>query len=283
MERVYFMHNRGSQYLYHFIVFQLGGLYYILNNLKLQIGKDTLEKCEFKTLNNLTETQKKNINYQIKPIKILFSGNILDFHKEAFEILNEDIQLITINDIKENYYFEESYGVTLTNNLLGDELQQILPFLRNLFLSKLHFNFEKNKKIFITRKKSENQHNGILKRYILNEEELMEKVLKKYNFEFIQLENYNFKEKIMLFNTSSIILSSHSGSLTFSIFANKNTKIIEILNKGTSGFVHGHYQNITNILGLNYFKYANIKEDSNGNFNININDFDNYLKNIINV
>lgn len=277
------MHNRGSQYLYHFIVLQLGGLYYILNNLNLKIGKDTVGKCEFKTLNNLTETQKKNIIYQIKPIKIFLNGNILDFHKEAFEILNEDIQLITINDIKENHYFEESYGVTAKNNNLGDELQKILPFLRNLFLSKLHFNFEKNKKIFITRKKSENQHNGILKRYILNEEELMEKVLKKYNFEFIQLENYNFKEKIMLFNTSSIILSSHSGSLTFSIFANKNTKIIEILNKGTFGFVHGHYQNITNILGLNYFKYANIKEDSNGNFNININDFDNYLKNIINV
>lgn len=278
------MHNRGNQYLYHFIILQLGSLYYIFNNLKLPTGKDTIGKCEFKKINNLTEIEKENIKNvdNKKKIKIFFDNPLLDFHKETFELLNEDIKLIYKNDIKENYYFEECYGTTIINNNLGDNLENILPFLRNLFLSKVNFNFN-NKRIFITRKNSENQHNGVLKRCILNEDEFIEKILKKYNFEYIQLENYNFKEKIELFNTSSIILSTHSGALTFSLFANKKGKIIEILNKGTRGFPHNHYSNITNILNINYFNYKNIIEDNNGNFNININDFDNYLKSIVNL
>jgi len=282
MEKIYFMHNRGNQYLYHFIILQLGSLYYIFNNLKLPTGKDTVGKCGFKKFNNLNGIEKEKIDNKSKKIKIYFDDPFLDFHKETFELLNKNIELIKKNDIKENYYFEECYGASIVNNNLGDDLENILPFLRNLFLSNLKFNFN-NKRIFITRKNSENQHNGILKRCILNEDEFIKEILKKYNFDYIQLEDYNFKEKIELFNTASVILSTHSGALTFSLFANEKSKIIEILNKGTHGFPHNHYQNITNILKIDYFNYKNIIEDNNGNFNININDFDNYLKTIINL
>ena len=105
--------------------------------------------------------------------------------------------------------------------------------------------------------------------------------MKKYNIEYVQLENYSFKEKIELFNTSSLIISSHSGGLTCSIWANKNTKIVEILNRGTITFCHGHYINITSILNIPYYKYSKINEDRNGNFYLNCKEFEQYLKTII--
>jgi capsular polysaccharide biosynthesis protein len=105
--------------------------------------------------------------------------------------------------------------------------------------------------------------------------------LRKYNFDFIQLEEYNTNEKIKLFMESEVIVSSHSGSLTFTLFADKNAKIIEILNQGTRGFPHHHYISICNTLNLRYNRYSHINEDVNGNFNINVNDFEKYLLNLL--
>lgn len=82
---------------------------------------------------------------------------------------------------------------------------------------------------------------------------------------------------------SEIILSSHSGSLTFSLFANKNAKIIEILNQGTQGFCNSHYIDLYSTLGLNYYRYRNISEDYNGNFELDVNKFEEYLINNINI
>jgi capsular polysaccharide biosynthesis protein len=80
---------------------------------------------------------------------------------------------------------------------------------------------------------------------------------------------------------SELIISSHSGSLTLTMFANKNCKVLEILKEGTYGFNHSHYINICKIADINYNRYSNINEDYNGNFNINLVDFEKYLLNII--
>ena len=87
--------------------------------------------------------------------------------------------------------------------------------------------------------------------------------------------------KIKLFMKSEIILSTHSGALTFTLFANKNAKIIEILNKGTDGFDHSQYINIAKYIVLNYNRYSNISEDNNGNFEINVDKFENYLLSLL--
>ena len=281
MEKILFLHNRGSQYFYHFIVLQLGGLYYVMNGKPIPTGKDFVpEKKKVKNINELSEEEKKNLIVR-KPIKVYIDCEVLDYHKEIMDILKNDFELVLPRNIKSTYYFQKIYGVPCGKHLIGRDLDVILPFLRELFLKNLNFTFNKNKRIFITRKGSSSQHNGQLKRCILNEEELKKKILKKYNIEYIQLENYSFKEKIELFNTSSLIISSHSGSLTCSIWANKKTKLIEILNRGTQGFIHNHYIKTTSILNIPYYKYSKINEDRNGNFNLNCNDFEEYLKTII--
>jgi capsular polysaccharide biosynthesis protein len=112
---------------------------------------------------------------------------------------------------------------------------------------------------------------------MINEEEVYNK-LKKYNFEYIQLEDYNMYEKIKLFMESEVILSSNSGALTLLLFANIKTKIIEIINTGENT---KHYYDISTILGLNYNRYSNINEDDNVNFILDYNEFEKYLINIL--
>lgn len=282
MEKVIAIRGRSGRFIYHFIVLQLGGLYYVMNGKPIPTGNDCApEKIKLKYVNDLSEKEQQNLIVG-KPLKIFLGQEPLLFQKECIELIKNDIELISTEDIKENYYFQSSYGVSIKKNNTGDDLNVVLPFLRNLFLKNLKFKFNKNRRIFITRKNSESQHYGVLKRCILNEEELKEKILKKYNIEYVQLENYSFKEKIELFNTSSLIISSNSGGLTCSIWANKNTKIVEILNRGSNGLdAHGHYINITSVLNIPYYRYTKINEDRNGNFYLNCDDFEEYLKTII--
>lgn len=290
MEKIISIRGRGGIHFYHFIIFELGGLYYIMNDKSMRTINDYgPETIKLQYVSDLSEKDKKNLIVR-KPLKIFLIPTIhykfpsqrpLPFQKECIELIKDDVELILTEDIKENYYFQPSYGVPCDRNCYGEDLNNILPFLRNLFLKNLNFTFNENKKIFITRRNSESRHNGQLKRCILNEEELKKKILKKYNIEYIQLENYSFREKIELFNTSSLIISTHSGGLTCSIWANKKTKIIEILNNGTRSFPHNHYINITMILGIPYYRYSNINEDIYGNFNLNCIEFEEYIKTII--
>ena len=268
-QTVFYLEGRGGMYLYHFLVYNLGGLWHILNkNYNIRVpNTSVLLDDKSKIVNEPT----REINFPIK----IHMKDILPFQREAFEIIKDKFELVENLDTLSDYEIVSIYGATCITKIV-DNPNVIFPFLRDLFHEKCNYQLIKGKRIFITRKNSESQHNGGLKRYILNEDEL-KNTLNKYNFEYIQLEDYNTNDKIKLFMESEVIVSTHSGSLTFSLFTNKNTKIIEILNKGTQGFCHDHYINICNVLGLNYNRYSNINEDTNGNFNINVIDFEKYF------
>jgi len=257
-QTIFYLEERGGMYLYHFFVLNLGGLYYIINQNYNVRGPTT------------------SITYPIK----IYMKDVLPFQREAFEIIKDKFESVDDDELQKitDYEIVSIYGETCINGYSDN--CNIFPFLRQLFLERMNYNVIKGKRIFITRKNSESQHYGVLKRMILNENELL-KVLDKYGFQYIQLENLNTYDKIKLFMESEMIVSSHSGSLTFSLFVNQKTKIIEILNKGTSGFLHDHYLNISNKLNLNFNRYNNIIEDSNGNFSLNLIDFEKYLQSLI--
>lgn len=274
-ETIFYLEGRGGMYLYHFFIYNLGGLYYILN-----------KNYSCRNISNggsiLLENKDKIVKYpttEIKfPIKI-YMKNILPFQKEVFEIIKDKFELVDNLDLFEDYEIVSIFGETC-NTKLCDNPNIIFPFIRNLFLENMKYDIIPGKRIFITRKNSESYHSGVLKRYILNENEIMEK-LKEYNFEFIQLEDYSVYDKIKLFMQSETIISSHSGCLTLLLFANYKTNVIEILNKGTVGFYHNHYIDICNTLGLKYNRYTNIDEDRNGNFNLNFDEFKIFLNKFI--
>ena len=201
------------------------------------------------------------------------------FKEKHFSLIKDKFELIEdLNAIEGDYEVVSIYGA-LGND---DVNNKIYEYLRGLFLENLKEigGIIPKKRIFITRKNSETQHYGVLKRSILNENELIN-MLQKYNFEYVQLESLNTYEKIKLFMESEVILSPHSGSLTFLLFANPNSKIIEILNHGTSGFPHYQYIKICTQLNLNYNRYQNIQEDINRNFQIDVNDFEKYLVSLL--
>ena len=267
-QTIFYLEGRGGNYLYHFFIYNLGGLYYIINkqyNIRRQQNTSVLLDDKSKIV-PIPTTQ---ICYPIK----IHMKNIIPFQRETFTILKDKFELIEdLSTLKYDYEIVSIYG---ENN--NEEPKYIIcPFLRSLFFEKINFEIKKGKRIFITRKHNEKYHGGVLKRYMYNENELMLS-LKKYNFEYIQLEDFSMYEKIKLFMESEMIVSSHSSALTLTLFSNKSTKIIEILNNGTIGFIHSQIIGIAQALGLCFRRYSNIQEDVNGNFNLNVNEFENYL------
>lgn len=266
---VFYLINRGGhQWIFHFFLLNLGGLYYILNK-NYNYGNTSLINEEITDLvkSKIVDYPTTTIEYPIK----IYIKNIAPFHKETFEIIKNKFELVEDLNTLTEYEIVPIYG-------MGDmrESSDICHFIHNLFLDYINYPIIPKKRIYITRRLSENYHYGVLKRFILNESEIMEK-LKKYNFEFIQLEDYNIREKIKLFMESEVILSTNSGALSFLLFCNKNTKIIEVLNKGTYGFSHDHYKEMCSFLNIPYYRYSNIQEDMNGNFNLDFNQFEPFL------
>ena len=206
--------------------------------------------------------------------------DIIPFQREAFEIIKDEFELVEdLSLINNDYEIISVYGDTC-NHSIGDNRKVTIPFLRELFVKRCQHDLIKGKRIYITRKNSESQHNGVVKRCMMNENEFT-RMLEKYNIELIQLEDFSMSEKIKLFMESELIISPHSGCLTLLMFSNINCKIIEILNEGTTNFTHNHYIDTCDILGISYNKYSDIIEDSNGNFTLNIEEFEKYLLTII--
>ena len=275
-QTIFYLEGRGGMYLFHFFIYNLGALYYILQKNYSRGYPNTSVLLEDKS--KIVETPTTIVEYPYK----IYMKDIIPFQREAFELLKDKFELIEDLSKYNNYEIVSMYGEIQKSSGTSDNKNVIYPFLRNLFIEKFpNTKIINGKRIFITRKHSEKQHRGILKRYILNEPDVIQ-MLKKYDFEFVQLEDYSMSEKIKLFMESETILSSHSGSLTLTLFANEKAKIIEILNKGTTGFKHTHYVEIAETLGLNYTRYSKINEDHNGNFNLNINEFETFLCSIIN-
>jgi capsular polysaccharide biosynthesis protein len=269
-QTIFYLEGRGGMWMYHFFVLNLGGLFYIMN-----------KKYDIRVPNTsvLLEDKSKIVSEPTTeitfPIKI-YMKDILPFQREAFEIIRDKFELIEDLSTITNYEIVSIYGETCALNPIADNQTIIFPYLRNLFTKRCNYQMIHGKRIFITRKNSGACHNGTLNRCILNEN-VLKNMLRKYNFDFIQLEHHSMNEKIKLFMESELVISTHGSQLTFALFSDKNAKVVEILNQGTRGFPHDHIMGICNTLNLNYNRYSNIVEDTNGNFNINVDDFEKYL------
>lgn len=268
-ETIFHLENRGGIHMYHFIYYNLAGLYYIENKLYNIKGPDAIKNdSSFPFLDKIVLKPSQEITYPIK----IHMNNVLQFHREAFDILKHKFVLVEDLNSFSDYEVINIYGGIEFN------LKEPTKYIRNLFINTLEKPTNINKRIFITRKGSDVYHRkNELRRYILNENELMD-TLKKYNFEYVQLEDLNFKEKIQLFMQSEIIISSHGSQLSFISFCDRNSRIVEICNNGTIGFFNQQILTIGNTLDLKCVRYSKIFEDRDGNFNLNVKEFEEYLK-----
>ncbi|RDU61718.1 DUF563 domain-containing protein [Helicobacter sp. MIT 14-3879] len=99
----------------------------------------------------------------------------------------------------------------------------ILPAINKIQNKLYDKNFPlKYERIFISRNKSP-------RRYLVNEDEILELLESRYGFKRVYMEDYNLKEKVNLMMNANVILSIDGTSIINGLFMNKaNSKIIAL-------------------------------------------------------
>jgi hypothetical protein len=263
MKTIFHIEDRGYQFIFHWVSYMLGGLRHIDtgNSIYGSGGGGIYEK----NINNYSIGKLK------KPFYLYFSKFDLniDYIKQSLDLISDDFILIKESEINNDDIVINNFGEKFYDN--GTHLNpEVYFFLKNLFLDKINQNDTTyiGKKYFIRRDKSHllignKNENEIKRRQIINENELCES-LKLLGIDSIYLEDLPFVEKIKLFNQSEIIISPNSGSLTFSIFSNPSTKIIEINTESPHQISH-QYKSQCDVLDIPYFKLISKKIDDYDN------------------
>jgi len=268
---IFHIENRGSDYLFHWYTYMLAGLRYLNTNIS-QRGPGGGGSIE--------QNKEFFVEQVCKPFNICFSNikNFLDYQHESLSLISEDYNVIPYNEITPDDVIINNYGEFILNSEYHIAKEGYL-FLRNLFFKK-YINDKKylNKKYYISRNRSHmlDGNSGIKRRQVVNDEDVIN-VLKSYNFEIINLEDYNTIEKIKIFNQSNIIISPNSAALTFSIFSSYNTNIIE-LNVKNPHQIDRQYMDQCSALSIPYYKCFTEKVDNMDNMFVNINELIHLLK-----
>jgi hypothetical protein len=72
-ETIFYLEERGGQWIYHFFIYNLGGLYYIL-----------------KDKSNIVSKPSKDINFPIK----IYMQNLNNVQRETFELIKDKFILL---------------------------------------------------------------------------------------------------------------------------------------------------------------------------------------------
>jgi hypothetical protein len=155
------------------------------------------------------------------------------YQKESFDLLSDVINVVPntcnwtlLSSVKPLDYTNNSEKPLVDHS--------VYHFLRKLFLSRVDNTFDTSDydKIYICRGRSHlcegnREDNNIRRRQIVNEDEVVES-LKDIGIKSIFFEDYTMSEKIQIMNNASLVVAPQSGGLTFTLFANHNTDIVEI-------------------------------------------------------
>jgi hypothetical protein len=292
---IYYIENRNWLFIYHFLILMIGGLRHIKESnpvIYVPYIKEHMFDVDKKLLVKLSQ-QGNDYSPIMLDKKGTFSYSVGGVHYEIMNLLKDKytfIDSIAAFPYKENLQFIYHHGEPITLDTRGTNVHpDAIVFLRNLFSSLIeHRKPTKGKYIYITRKNSENisGHNGSRIRYVINEDELVT-MLNKFNFQYVQLENYSFLEKIELFQTAEIILSPNSGGLTFSFMANTSSLIIELMPFFLPGQYKQHwkqeqFKEMCEAVGVPYFCFREMTYvEDNLNMCVNVSKLEEYLSSCI--
>jgi hypothetical protein len=107
-------------------------------------------------------------------------------------------------------------SVVLTGRVNDALIKQMRTRLSKILASD---NLEANRRIYISRSKAVN-------RKVLNEDKVIE-LLKEYDFEVVNFEDFNIEQQIQLANSTSIMISIHGAGLTNAFFMKSGTSVLE--------------------------------------------------------
>jgi hypothetical protein len=298
MPVAFYLQNWDWVFIYHFLYYTIGGIRHLINNKinekvilylpYLIEHKHDIDKEMIIKITNATT----DIDYPMNTTGV-FPTSIANLYYQIFDCLKDKISVIyslkDIDPLTINIVSLQNIDTLKTNIVwfAGEHCGCFVPnenpyFLRSLFLPLLpEFSIKPNKRIYITRKNSEfvSRHNGVKKRHVLNEDELIER-LTYLDFQYVQLEDLSFKEKVELFATSEMIVAPNGGGLSFLVFANEKTKFIELFPNYRLGeygqtyepnYNHRQFLHVANILKLNYTRFPDMTfVDNELNIKVNI-------------
>ncbi len=268
-EPIYYIENRGWYFIYHFLIFMVGGFRHISSEKPRVYIPYMKEFLLEQDKNALAALSKRGDNDQAGPkrengSKFTYSTaginyEIMNFLKDDFTFMDSIAGLPNID----SQAFLYNHGEPVILHQVGINVHPATHiYLRNLFLKHIPSTpVVKGKCVYITRKNSENitGNFGIKKRQVLNEDELIQ-MLDKFNCLYVNLETLKLEEKINLFLTSQVILSPNSGALTFSFLANQGTTIIELIPRFEPGqykqeWKQEQYKEMCEAVGVSYIRF----------------------------
>ena len=185
MQTIFYLEGRSNQFLYHFFIYVMGGLHDIENKIYNKRGEknSSVPIVNDKIVN--TPTTICNA-----PYKIYIGNTILSYQREAFNIIQD--KFLLINSLpQDNYELISMYGCINTNS----GRTSAIHYMRQLFIDKFSYPIQNKKYTYITRKGPVDNHNGVMKRQVINELELLT-MLNKYNFNILALETLTDENKI---------------------------------------------------------------------------------------
>lgn len=295
-ESIYYIENRGWYFIYHFMIFMVGGLRHIPEEkpiLYIPYMKEFLLDIDMTALKQLSGRDDKDqagpkrdggasFTYSTAGINY----EIMNFLKDKFTFIDSLAGIPHLEIVKFGY----NHGEPCVLPRLGiNVLPAVHVYLRDLFLSKLPARqVVPGKNIYITRRNSEKLTGnfGVKKRQVLNESELVA-MLDKFNFKYVNLEEYSLLDKIELFQTSHIILSPNSGALTFCFLANPKTTIIELIPEFQAGqykqdWKQEQYQEMCQAVDVPYIRFQKMTYvEDDLNMNVDIKSLENRLVSLL--
>ena len=172
-----------------------------------------------------------------------------------------------------NFVSQKKYCDNYDPELLG----QLKEYLINRVSELKIVSPIKNKNIFINRNKAD-------RRSIINDEEV-NVILKKYDFEIIDFEDYSFYEQIAISQNCSNLIGAHGSGLTNMIFMPAGSKVMELHRLVRNKKEH-HSKVYWRLAGAlkhkYYYQFCNIDPENDTffttNISIGIEEFENNLK-----
>ncbi len=293
---IYYIENRGWFFIYHFLIFMVGGFRHIkeekpkiyipyMKEFLLDQDKNALAALSKRGDTDQAGPRRENgskFSYSTAGINY----EIMNFLKDEFIFMDSLAGVPNLDKVP----FIYNHGEPVTLHYTGKNVHDaVYIYLRDLFLRKIPPTpIEGKKSVYITRRNSENitGNFGVRKRQVLNEDELCQ-MLAKYNFLYINLELLSLQEKINLFLTSKIILSPNSGGLTFSFLGNEKTTIIELIPAFEVGqykqeWKQEHYKEMCEAVGVGYIRFQDMTYvEDELNMKVNVSSLDTLLSSLL--
>lgn len=258
------------------------------NTIKISKELDTIILIPFTHINNIWHLihslfilfkyiKKNNLNIdEMYPIFfdnfIHRQGNLLDMHYKdlifegmgfSYDLFKEKYNIFLNKEaikVNKNIYVSTD-SINFNNEPLFQDFKKYIINNFKLIYSNNYINNKKNITFILRRGTREITNINFVK-----------EELKQYNINYIYLEDYDVKEQINICLNSNIIIGVHGAGLTWSIFMNSNSLLIELYpgNSNTDNYIR-----FCNIAKINYKRLSvnitkgNVNEFRSATVNLN--------------